>query len=80
MKKYISLLPQRDKIYTLIQEISRSRHTVVSLSEENSDISESYEYKLVDCEERLLACLNDLSEMIGFCIMSDIVEGEEVKL
>lgn len=80
MRNYVSLQPQRDKIYTLIRDISRSRHTVLSLVEEDSDVSESYGKQLEDCEERLHSCLSDLGDMIGFSIMSDIVEGKEVKL
>ncbi len=80
MRNYVSLQPQRDKIYTLIRDISRSRHTVLSLVEEDSDISESYGKRLEDCEERLLACLSDLGDMIGFTIMSDIIEGKDIKL
>ncbi len=80
MRNYISLQPQRDKIYTLIRDISRSRHTVLSLVEEDSDVSESYGKQLEDCEERLIACLSDLGDMIGFTITSDIIEGKEVKL
>ena len=80
MRNYVSLQPQRDKIYTLIRDISRSRHTVLSLVEEDSDISESYGKRLEDCEERLLACLSDLGDMIGFTIISDIIEGKDIKL
>ncbi len=80
MRNYVPLQPQRDKIYTLIQDISKSRHTVLSLVEEDSDVSESYGKQLEDCDKRLLACLNDLGDMIGFTIMSDIIEGKEVKL
>ena len=80
MRNYISLQPQRDKIYTLICDISRSRHTVLSLAEEDSDVSESYGKQLEDCEERLLSCLSDLGDMIGFTIMSDIIEGKDIKL
>lgn len=80
MRKYVSLQPQRDKIYSLILEISQSRHGIISLLKEDSDISESYECRLEKCEERLLECLDVLGDMIGFTIMSDVIEGEEVKL
>jgi len=52
----------------------------LSLAEEDSDVSESYGKQLEDCEERLLSCLSDLGDMIGFSIMSDVIEGKEVKL
>lgn len=80
MRNYVPLQPQRDKVYTLIQDISKSRHTVLSLVEEDSDVSESYGKRLEDCEERLLACLSDLGDMIGFTIMSDVIEGKDIKL
>lgn len=80
MRNYVPLQPQRNKIYTLICDISRSRHTVLSLAEEDSDVSESYGKQLEDCEERLLSYLSDLGDMIGFSIMSDVIEGKEVKL
>lgn len=80
MRKYVSLQPQREKIYELIKEIAVSRSKVIALSEEKSDVSCSYECNLVACEDRLLACLSDLGNMIGFTIMSDVIENEEVKL
>lgn len=80
MRKYVSLQPQRDTIYTLIKDISKSRHGIISLLKEDSDISESYECRLEKCEEHLLECLDVLGDMIGFTIMSDVIENEEVKL
>jgi hypothetical protein len=80
MKKYVSLQPQREKIYELIKDIAKSRSKIIALSEENSDVSCSYECNLVACEDRLTACLGDLGDMIGFTIMSDVIENEEVEL
>ena len=80
MRKYASLQPQREKIYELIKDIAKSRSTIMELSEDKSDVSESYECNLLACEERLLACLSDLGDMIGFTVMSDVIENKEVKL
>lgn len=68
------------KIYELIKDIAKSRSKIIALSEENSDVSCSYECNLVACEDRLTACLGDLGDMIGFTIMSDVIENEEVEL
>lgn len=46
MRKYVSLQPQRDKIYLLIKSITESRKTVLSLIEEDDDVSECYEKEL----------------------------------
>lgn len=80
MRKYVSLQPQRDKIYLLIKSITESRKTVLSLIEEDGDVSECYEKELTCIEERLIECLGNLGNMIGFTVYSDILEGEEVKL
>lgn len=80
MKEYVSLQPQREKIYEAIKDIARSRHAVIELSDEDSDVSESYEHRLEKCEEDLLDCLSCLGDMIGFTIMSDVIGGKEVKL
>lgn len=80
MRNYVPLQPQRDKIYTLIQDISKSHHIVFSLIEEESDLSEKHGKQIEDCEERLLACLSDLGDMIGFTIMSDVLEGKGIRL
>lgn len=80
MKNYASLQPQRDKIYSLIKSITESRKTVLSLIEEDSYISESYEKELTCIEEYFIESLGNLGNMIGFTVYSDILEGEEVKL
>lgn len=80
MKNYVSLQPQRDKLLSLIKAIAESDKIVLSLIDEDSHVSESYEKELESIEEALVECLGHLGNMIGFTIYSDMLEGKEVKV
>lgn len=79
MKKYIPLQPQRDEIASIMKTINDCRLRVSRLTEDKNNLS-SIDNRLTEVEDRLYDSLNDLGDIIGYTICSDIMEEEEVKL
>lgn len=78
-KQTISLKAEREILILAMKELISASHRLAGINEDNGCLAELYRKTLLDAEMQLGNICNEIGNIVGYTVYSDICEGLEVK-